>query len=262
MNETQQTTSLLTLAIDIGGSHLKAAALNAAGAMAGEAVRVETPRPATPKSVVAALTGLVKPLDHFDRVSIGFPGVLKGGMVLTAPTLEAKGWHGFDLGAAMKERLGRPVRLLNDASVQGLGVIDGRGLECVLTMGTGMGFALFQDGRLAPHLEMSQHPVRKDWTYNEYVGHAALEAIGKRHWNRRMRRVMDILETVVNYDMLYIGGGNARLIPTPLPEHVKIVPNAAGITGGVRLWDERLDDYFAEAAAPFVPAPRIEPGAE
>src|ERR1700736_5704958 len=101
--------------------------------------------------------------------------------------------------------------MLNDASIQGLGVITGRGLECVLTMGTGMGFALFQDGQIAPHLELSQHPIRKRKTYHEYVGEAALEAIGRGRWSKRVRNIIGILETVITYDTLYIGGGNAEL---------------------------------------------------
>jgi polyphosphate glucokinase len=190
-------------------------------------------------------------LGRFDRVSIGFPGVVRGDFVLTAPNLGTKQWHRFKLGAIMAQELGKPVRMLNDASIQGLGVIIGRGLECVLTMGTGMGFALFQEGRIAPHLELSQHPVRKGKIYDEYVGQAALKAVGRRHWNRRIRKIIDILETVVTYDVLYIGGGNARLIRPPLPANVKIVANTAGITGGVRLWDQRMDHAFAEQMVPF-----------
>jgi polyphosphate glucokinase len=255
-NETQKPTPL-TLAIDVGGSHLKAAVVNCDGVVQGKSVRVVTPDPATPKATVAALVDLVKPLGNFDRVSIGFPGVVRAGNIFTAPTLRNKRWDGFDLGAAMISRLARPVRILNDASVQGLGVIAGQGLECVLTMGTGMGFALFQDGELAPHMEFSQHPVRKNKTYNDYVGHAALESIGKGHWNRRMCRVIDILRTVINYDVLYIGGGNSRLLTPPLPDNVKIVPNEAGITGGIRLWDKRLNDAFAGARTPATtPGPR------
>jgi polyphosphate glucokinase len=144
------------------------------------------------------------------------------------------------------------VHILNDASVQGLGVIEGSGLECVLTMGTGMGFALFHDGHLAPHLEMSRHPIRKNKTYNEFVGNAALEKIGKKRWRKRMQEVIEIMATVVSYDMLYIGGGNARHIKTPLPSRVRLVPNSAGITGGVRLWDARMDETFS-ARPPFVP---------
>jgi polyphosphate glucokinase len=116
-------------------------------------------------------------------------------------------------------------------------------------MGIGMGFALFQEGRIAPHLELSQHPVRKGKIYDEYVGQAALEAVGRRHWNRRIRKIIAILETVVTYDALYIGGGNARLIRPPLPANVEIVANTAGITGGVRLWDKRMDHAFAEQTA-------------
>ena len=242
-----------TLAIDVGGSHLKAAVLDAAGAVDGEAARVATPDPATPKAVAKALLWLVRELQPFDRVSIGFPGVVRNGTVFSAPTLGAKGWAGCDFGAVMEAGFGKPVRILNDASVQGLGVIVGTGLECVLTMGTGVGFALFQDGHLAPHLEMSRHPIRKGMTYNEYLGHAALEAKGKKHWSRRMHKVIDILARVVNYDTLYIGGGNARHIEKPLPKNVRLTPNIAGITGGLRLWDARMDEEFARQP-PFRPA--------
>jgi polyphosphate glucokinase len=116
-------------------------------------------------------------------------------------------------------------------------------------MGTGMGFALFQNGQIAPHLELSQHPIRKRKTYDEYVGEAALEAVGRRRWTKRVRKIIAILETVITYDTLYIGGGNAELIEPPLPANVEIVSNTAGITGGVRLWDERMDHAFAEQPA-------------
>jgi polyphosphate glucokinase len=237
---------LSTLGIDVGGSHLKAAILDETGAMQGAEVRVTTPDPATPTSVAAALGKLVSSLGQFDRVSIGFPGVVRSGVISTAPTLNSHGWTGYDMGAAMTALLSKPVRILNDASVQGLGVIKGSGIECVLTMGTGMGFALFYDGHLAPHLEMSRHPLRKDKTYNDFVGNAALQKIGKKRWRRRMRQVVEIMTTVVNYDVLYIGGGNARHMKASLPPTVQLVANSAGITGGVRLWDARMDETFSE----------------
>jgi polyphosphate glucokinase len=248
-------TKPLTLAIDIGGSHLKAAVLNASGKISTGPLRVKTPKPATPDAVVAALVSLSQQLGQFDRVSIGFPGVVKADFVLTAPNLGTKEWHGFRLGAVLAEALGKPVRMLNDASIQGLGVITGKGLECVLTMGTGMGFALFQDGQIAPHLELSQHPIRKCKTYDEYVGEAALESVGRWRWNKRVHKIIGILETVITYDMLYIGGGNARLIEPPLPANVKIVSNVAGITGGVRLWDGRMDHAFVEKPPAFAEQP-------
>ncbi|HXW20684.1 MAG TPA: ROK family protein [Roseiarcus sp.] len=243
-------TGPLTLAYDIGGSHLKAGVLNASGQMSTDRARVETPNPAKPDEVVAALVGLAAQLGRYDRVSIGFPGVVRGDQVLTAPNLGTAEWAHFPLGAALAKKLGKPVRMLNDASIQGLGVIRGRGLECVLTMGTGMGFALFLDGRITPHLEMSQHPIRTHKTYDEYVGEAALERIGRKQWTKRLLRVIAVLDTVINFDALYIGGGNARLIDAPLPAKVKTVSNEAGITGGVRLWDKRMDHAF-EAPAGF-----------
>jgi polyphosphate glucokinase len=244
-------TGPLTLAIDIGGSHLKAGVLTIGGEISSGPARVKTPKPAKPDAVVASLSGLSRQLGLFDRVSIGFPGVVRGDFVLTAPNLGTKDWRLFRLGAVLAADLGKPVRMLNDASIQGLGVIAGRGLECVLTMGTGMGFALFQDGRIAPHLELSQHPIKTHITYDEYMGKIALEAVGAKHWNKRLRTIISILDTVINYDVLYIGGGNARLIELPLPSNVRVVSNEAGITGGVRLWDKRMDHAFDEPPANF-----------
>jgi polyphosphate glucokinase len=122
----------LTLAIDVGGSHLKAAVLKASRKISTGPLRVETPKPATPDAVVSALVSLSQQLGQFDRVSIGFPGVVRADFVLTAPNLGTKEWHGFRLGAVLAKDLGKPVRILNDASIQGLAVITGRGLECVL----------------------------------------------------------------------------------------------------------------------------------
>ncbi len=235
----------LTLAIDIGGTRLKAGLLDASGTVVAGPNRVDTPRPSGPAAVVAALTQVVAPLGKFDRISVGFPGVVRSGRVLTAPNLGTEAWHSYPLAADLSQRLDKPVRLLNDASVQGLGVIEGEGLECVITLGTGIGFALFQDGLLAPHLEMSQHPVRKDMSYDQYLGNAALRAVGRPKWNRRLARALVIIETLTTYDTLLIGGGNAKAIDIGLPPNVRVVSNAAGIIGGVRLWDQKLDEVFA-----------------
>ena len=234
-----------TLAIDIGGSHLKAGVLDSAGHFIAPESRVETPQPATPQSVLDALRTLIKDLGPFERISVGFPGVVRAGRVMTAPNLDTAAWHGFPLAATLTERHGRPVRLLNDAEVQGLGVISGHGLECVITLGTGMGFALFQDGRLSPHLELAHHPVHKGKTYDEFVGRAALDDVGPKKWNRRVRRALRYITTLVNYDTLYIGGGNAKHLTIDLAPNIRIVDNEAGITGGVKLWDSALDESFS-----------------
>jgi polyphosphate glucokinase len=254
MNDIQKSPGIsnpLTLAIDVGGSHLKAGIVDASGSLVSERARVETPKRASPTDVVAALVTLVTPLGHFDRISIGFPGVVRGGRVLTAPNIGTKRWRGFPLAEALESRFHKPARMLNDASVQGLGAITGQGIELVLTLGTGMGFALFENGRLGPHLEMAQHLARKTWTYDEYIGEVAREAIGNRRWNKRVRRAIAAFRTLVGYDMLYLGGGNAKFVIPPLPALVRAISNSAGITGGVRLWDPRLDAIFETQAPAF-----------
>ena len=239
----------LTLAIDIGGTRLKAGILDHAGSFVAGSERVNTPDPANPDAVIAGLLDIIKPLGQFDRISVGFPGVVRHGHVLTAPNLGTPVWRDFPLADELSRRLERPCRLLNDASVQGLGVISGSGLECVITLGTGFGFALFDDGRLAPHLEMGQHIARGKRTYDQYLGVKALDEIGRKHWNRRFAKAMVALETLINYDVLLVGGGNAKHLDIRLPSNVRVVSNKAGITGGVRLWDERLDPSFPEPTA-------------
>jgi polyphosphate glucokinase len=241
---------VITLAIDVGGTHLKAGLLDGTGRFVAGPGRVATPQPAPPEEVLAALQGIITPLGAFARVSVGFPGVVRHGKVYTAPNLGTEAWAGFGLADALTHRLGRPVRVLNDAEVQGLGVISGVGLEMVVTLGTGFGFALFHDGGLTPHLEMSHHIARGKKTYDQYLGNAARTSIGRKRWNRRVTRAIAAMATLANFDTLYIGGGNAKFLDLPLPANVHIVPNTAGITGGVKLWDARFDSFFQPAADP------------
>lgn len=239
-----------TLAIDVGGTGLKAVILDARGRPLCERVRVPTPADRPPGAVVRALRDLVVPLGTYDRVSVGFPGVIRNGVVRTAPNFASPRWRGFDLAHALADVLKRPVRVLNDAEVQGLAVIAGKGVELVITLGTGVGSALFSDGALMPHLELSQHPVHNGKTYDEYLGDRARQRLGPRKWNRRVRRVLGILETVVNYDMLHLGGGNAARIDFPLGRHARIVDNSAGLLGGIALWTSPAGADQGTAAAP------------
>ena len=224
-----------TLAIDIGGTGLKALVLDEEGEPLTDRARVETPRPATPESVVAAIVKLVKPLRPFDRVSVGFPGVVVEGTTRTAPNLDG-GWKNFALAASLRRRLDRPVRVLNDAGVQGYGVIEGRGVEMVLTLGTGMGCALYVDGKYVPNLELAHHPFRGKTTYEEYVGARALEAVGKKKWNKRVARVLAQIDPIWNPRRIYLGGGNAKHLRLDLPSHVRVTDNVAGLLGGIALW--------------------------
>ena len=225
-----------TLSIDIGGTGLKASVLDMKGAMEAERVRVETPYPCTPKVMVETLSQLIKPLPAFDRVSVGFPGVVREGKIITAPHFGNDIWGGFPLAQALEKKWGKPTRILNDADMQGLAVIQGKGLEFVVTLGTGVGTALFLNGKLMPHLELAQHPAWKDKTYNEYIGDQVLLKKGRKKWNRRVRHALELLRTLVNYDRLYIGGGNAPKLDFKPEGNVKIVSNQAGILGGIALW--------------------------
>ena len=225
-----------TLAIDIGGTGLKATVLDENGEMIVERARVETPKPCPPQVMLEALEALVRPLPASSRVSVGFPGVVRKGIVLTAHNLGQEAWVGFDLRSALAERLGKPVQVKNDADLQGLGAIHGVGIEMVITLGTGFGSALFDDGWNAPHLELAHHPFRKGQTYEEQLGDEALKQVGKRRWNRRVQKAIATLRAMVMFDRLYIGGGNSRKINFELPADVEVVSNDLGMRGGIWLW--------------------------
>ena len=225
-----------TLAIDIGGSGTKAAVFDAGGKMLGERVRVKTPVGKPPSALLAAIDGLAAKLSDFERVSAGFPGVVRGGAVVTSPNLEHEDWIGMDLAGALERMLGKPARALNDADLQGLGVIRGRGVEVFATLGTGVGFAVYQDGRLGPRLELAHHPLRKGRTYNEVLGDRARKKAGRAKWNRRVAEAIALWRTLTCFDRLYIAGGNAAKIDFELALDVEIATNEQGLSGGVAAW--------------------------
>ena len=202
-----------------------------------ERARVSTPQPAKPDAVIAAIVELIKTQDEFDRVSVGFPGVVRGGVTKTAMNLDPD-WVEFDLATALSQCLNKPVRVANDGDVQGLGAISGHGVELVITLGTGFGSALFVDGKLMPNLEVAHHQFRHAETYEEQLSRAALDKVGKKRWNRRLEKAIASLQRLFNYDYLYIGGGNATKVSLDLMPNVKIVPNVAGLLGGVSLWND------------------------
>jgi len=227
---------LRTLSIDIGGTGLKMLVLDSRGRPLSERSRVATPRPATPDAMLRALGDLIAQQPGFDRVSVGFPGVVLDDVVQTAPNLDPS-WQGHDLGAALKRLTKKPVRVCNDADVQGLGDVSGKGVELVLTLGTGLGSALFVDGRLVPNLELGHHPFRDGKTYEDLLGKAALDKHGKKKWRKRVAQAVAQLQPIFNFRTLYFGGGNAEhLRPLDLPKNVRLRSNEAGLLGGIMLW--------------------------
>ncbi|MGA8030176.1 MAG: ROK family protein [Bryobacteraceae bacterium] len=224
-----------TLAIDVGGTGIKAMLLDAEGKPGSERERADTPSPATPAAILSVLDKISRKLQGFDRISVGFPGVVKRGATLTAHNLDPK-WVGFELQKVLTKRWGKPVRVANDAAVQGFGAIQGKGVELVITLGTGFGSSLFIDGHLVPGLELAHHPWRKNKTYEDFLGKRHLQKIGRKRWNQLVELAIPQLEALFNYDHLYIGGGNAVKIDFALPRHVTRVPNEDGLLGGAALW--------------------------
>ncbi|HNE89566.1 MAG TPA: ROK family protein [Actinomycetota bacterium] len=239
-----------TLGIDCGGSGIKGSVLDAEGGLLAERVRIKTPYPLPPERFIGVLLEIAAQLPEFDRVTVGLPGMIRHGVVIVTPhypnlhgpytrkdpELDAA-WRHWDATAALEEAFGKPVRVLNDAEVQGAAVIQRTGLEVVFTLGTGLGCAVYDDGRLAPHLELSHAPVRKDFTYDTWMGKAQLKRLGPRKWSRRILATVDGMRPVFRWDHLYVGGGNAKHLMVDLGNDVTIVPNVAGILGGVRVWD-------------------------
>lgn len=221
-----------TLVIDIGGTGIKALVVNEIGEPVGERVRLPTPRRNTPQEVMKAIRLLAKQAGPFHRVSAGFPGIVRNGVVSGAVNLDPA-WEHFHLTRALNKMFRKkPVRAANDADVQGLGAISGKGVELVLTLGTGVGSSLFVHGILVPNVEVGKNRLRD----------SELERLGKKLWNNRLTKVIGKLEKMFHYDRLYIGGGNAALVDIGrLPGNVTIVSNLNGLSGGIALWRDGHD---------------------
>jgi len=231
----RQPEKITTLALDIGGTGIKGLLLDIEGRPLSERERADTPSPATPGAVLRVLDNTAARLPGFDRVSVGFPGVVKHGAMLTAHNLDPK-WIGFEFEKVLSRRWKKPVRVANDAAVQGFGAIRGKGVELVITLGTGFGSSLFVDGHLVPGLELAHHPWHKGKTYEDFLGKRGLEKYGRKQWNKLVERSIAQLQALFNYDHLFIGGGNAVKVDFALPEHVTRVPNEDGLLGGAALW--------------------------
>ncbi len=241
---------VLTLSIDIGGSGFKASIVNAQGVMTTDRVRVDTPYPCPPERMVETVVELVQGLLDVHRVSVGFPGLVRHGRVIEVPSLSraeyggdrdeklAQAWSGFDLAHALAQRFQLPTKVVNDADMQGCAVVTGTGLEFVMTLGTGVGTALFADGSLLPHLELSHGPFKDGMSVDIALGNAQRKEIGHSRWLKRVHKAIGHFDSMLYFDRLFVGGGNAKLLsPNEIGPRGEIVPNTSGILGGVRVWD-------------------------
>jgi polyphosphate glucokinase len=264
--------------VDCGGLGIKAGLLDDEGALLAGPTRHPTPYPLTPDRLAELIICQANELLNrgentefiaqrealtISRATIGMPGMIRGGKVVYTPHyITTTGphspvdpnllaaWSNLDFQMLLEKRLGCPVRVINDAELHGYGVISGVGAELVLTFGTGLGAAWFQDGVLAPHLELSHAPVRigamipghgrkPSTTFDQFIGDHELKRLGSDHWSDRVLAVVDALWPVFRWDQLYLGGGNAANIATwalaQMPTEVNVIPNESAFAGGAKL---------------------------
>ena len=251
--------SIFTLSIDCGGLYLKSCVLDEQGTIHAKPNRISTPYPLSPQRFVETMKEIQGNLPAAQRATVGMPGMIRNGVVVAIPHyVNVSGprtrldpelkeqWYGFDVQSALTQELGVPTKVLNDAEVHGAGVVSGSGYEVVITLGTGLGFAVFHGGKVAPHFELSHATTRRNTTFDEWIGDHQRKILGNTFWSRRIRLMVEELRPVFLWDRLYIGGGNAHNILQRdiqlMGEDVVIVPNTAGVAGGVRAWQlERLD---------------------
>jgi polyphosphate glucokinase len=167
----------------------------------------------------------------YDAVSIGYPGPVIHGRVVSDPHNLGKGWVAFDFGKAF----GKPVKIINDAAMQALGGYKG-GKMLFLGFGTGLGSAMIADGIVEP-MELA-HLSYKKGTYEDYVGLRGLEKRGKKKWRRFVEDVVARLSAALEPDDIVLGGGNAKKLKD-LPPKARLGDNANAFVGGFRLWEDK-----------------------
>lgn len=232
--------------VDIGGTGIKGAPVDLdRGDLSDERHKVPTPQPATPEGVVEGVAEVVEHFGHKGPLGVTFPGVVVDGVTRTAANMDS-GWVGVDARKLISERLSLPVVILNDADAAGVaemtfGAGRGRGgTVMLLTLGTGIGSALFVDGHLVPntelgHLELHGHDAEK----RASVKAREDEDLSWEHWAHRLKKYLAHVEMLFSPDLFVIGGGVSRKPDKFLPLihgiSAEIVPaelqNNAGIVG-------------------------------
>ncbi len=212
------------LVIDIGGTNIKALATGHK-----ERRRFPSGPEMTPKRMVSEIKAITKDWSY-DAVSIGYPGRVLEGQIVSEPKNLAKGWVDFDFERAFK----RPIRILNDAAMQALGSFK-KGKMLFLGLGTGLGSCAVVNGKVGP-LELAHLPYKKG-TYEDYVGRRRMQSRGRKKWSKDVAEVVDHLTRALQPDDVVLGGGNARRLKV-IPHGCRLGSNANAFVGGFRMWNE------------------------
>jgi polyphosphate glucokinase len=211
------------LAIDIGGSHVKTRLSGRREMRQFESGPTLTPRRMVAK--VLALNGDLK----YDVISIGYPGVVVHGKIITEPFNLGRGWVGFDF----RKAFGRPAHIMNDAAMQAIGSYEG-GRMLFLGLGTGLGSALIVYDVVAP-MELAHLPYKRGSTYEDYVGDRGRRRLGPKKWRKVVAEIVEQLRKALEADYVVLGGGNARKLKK-LPKNVRLGNNDFAFVGGFRVW--------------------------
>lgn len=213
------------LVIDVGGTNIKVLAT-------GQKTPLKFP--SGPKMTAKKMVKVVREATkdwNYSVVSIGYPAPVIHGHALSEPHNLAGGWVGFDF----RKAFGRPVKVVNDAAMQALGIYRG-GRMLFLGLGTGLGSAMIADGILQP-MEVAHLPYKKGRTYEDYLGIRGLKRMGKKKWRRYVARIAEQLKNALEAEYVVLGGGNAKLLKELAPG-CQMGDNATAFIGGFRLWDE------------------------
>ena len=211
------------LAIDVGGTHVKT---RISGSR--ETREFESGPTMTPRRMVARVRELAADM-KYDVVSIGYPGVVVHGKIVTEPHNLGRGWVGFNF----RKAFGRPTQVMNDAAMQAIGSYEG-GRMLFLGLGTGLGSALVVDGTVAP-MELAHLPYKRGRTYEDYVGDRGRRRLGAKKWRRTVADVVEQLSKALEADYVVLGGGNAKKLKK-LPKNARLGSNEFAFLGGFRVW--------------------------
>lgn len=215
-------------------------------------MRIPSGETMTAVAMIQAVLGATQDWDY-EVVSIGYPGPVVDGRPLREPYNLGKGWIDLDY----QERLGRPVRLINDAAMQALGSYQG-GRMLFLGLGTGLGSAMVVGKSVVP-LELAHLPYRKGRTFEDYVGLRGLDRLGKKKWRRAVADVVARLKSAMVADYVILGGGNAKRLRS-LPLNARLGDNRNAFLGGFRLWEE--DVFVASPSHPSLSTSFFAPSTE